>query len=185
MGLVPHVSQLPMSLGLVAHPDFQPTICLTVPMQCHVQPLVHAPWVYYLHVVCTACMLCALPVSMACMLCTRPGRVACLLCARPACCALPVRGVCMLCARPGRVAFLLCVRPACCALPVRGVCMLCALLVCVASSLGAQLVCVACSLGALPECFASTLHTACLPFAPHGRRADPWDMHSLVMFGRG
>ena len=72
-----------MSLGLVAPLDFQPTICPTVPMQCHVQPLVHAPWVYCLHVVCTACMLCALPVCMACMLWAWPGRVACMLCARP------------------------------------------------------------------------------------------------------
>ena len=56
MGLDPHVSQLPMSLGQVAHLNFQPTICPTVPMQCHVQPLVHAPWVYCLHAVCTACV---------------------------------------------------------------------------------------------------------------------------------
>ena len=124
MGLGSHVSQLPMSLGLVAPLDFQPTICPTVPMQCHVQPLVHAPWVYCLHVVCTACMLCALPVCMACMLWAWPGRVACMLCARPgrvACLCARGLGVWPACCARGRVKL-----PACCALPVRGVCMLCA-----------------------------------------------------------
>ena len=107
-----------------------------------------------------------------CLCARQPGRAACVrgsLGAQPVCAAAWAR---CLCARqPGRAA---CVRGSLGALPVS-----------VASSLGALLVCVACSLGALPECNASTVHTACLPLAPHGRRANPWDMLSLVMFGRG